>query len=445
MDFVPNQQKQITEMLQEIGILSIDELFTAIPQELKHLAPPIDDGMSEAEVLLHLEAIANQNSYSQFDSYLGAGAYMHHIPALVSAITSRSEFLTSYTPYQSEVSQGNLQATFEYQSSIAALTAMEVANASVYDGANACAEAVLMALRIHKDKEKKKVLVAASLHPSYLAVVKQYLSGLDVELIYLPFNAMGRIDEQVLLNAITNDTAGVLIQSPNFFGILEDMPILTQHAHTNDALLIACGNPLAYGLFTPPGEYGADIAVGDCQPLGISLQFGGPYAGYMACKQAYVRQLPGRLVGKTVDTKGAAGFVLTLQTREQYIRREKATSNICTNQALAALAALITISWYGPKGMHQWALTNYQRAHFLQSQLIEIGFSAWTSPFFNEFVFKLPCSTDKALTHFRKHHIEPGLALERFYPKLKDHLLIAVTELKSLAQLEKFVEVAKAL
>jgi glycine dehydrogenase subunit 1 len=428
MDFVSNQDVQIKEMLRSIGVDSIEALFTSIPPSLFHNKPLNDDGLSEAESLTLFEQIGKENTFSQFDSYLGGGAYQHYIPALVGAITSRSEFLTAYTPYQAEISQGLLQVTFEFQSAIAALTGLDAANASVYDGASACAEAVLMALRVHKDR--KCIAVSSGLNPLYKAVIEQYLAGFEIEIVPLE------------KSKDRTDIACVIAQSPNFFGVIEDMPGLTTEAHAKGALFIACGNPLAYGLLIPPGEYGADIAVGDCQPLGLNLNFGGPYAGYMACKSELIRQLPGRIVGQTVDSKGQKGFVLTLQAREQHIRREKATSNICTNQALAALAALVTMLWYGPVGLNKLALTNYSRAHYLSCVLENLpGFSVLHSHF-NEFTLKLPCKVEIAEAHFRKHNIEPGIALNRFYPEMDQHLLVAVTELKSLEQLKKYAIVA---
>lgn len=429
MDFVSNKARQNKEMLEEIGLSSIDELYAAIPRRLVHPSPINDDGLSEYETLQLMENIGAENTFSSFDSYLGAGAYAHYVPALVGAISSRSEFLTAYTPYQPEVSQGMLQVIFEFQSAIAAITRMPVANASVYDGASACAEAVLMALRFRIDR--KKIAISEGLHPNYRKVIEQYLGGLEVEIHPL--------------NELNHDFACVLVQSPNFFGTIEKMEDLAKQAHGHGALFIACGNPLSYGLLKPPGEYGADIAVGDCQPFGLNLNYGGPYVGYMACKKELVRQLPGRIVGETVDVNGNKGFVLTLQAREQHIRREKATSNICTNQALAALSSLVAIFWYGPVGMKKLALTNYQRANYLSSQLEKLpGFSV-NHPHFNEFTLSLPCSVDRALAHFRSAMIEPGVPLNQFYPNLDRQLVVAVTELKTLKQLQRYVKIAETL
>lgn len=431
MDFVPNTEFQNKEMLKAIGHESMDDLFSSIPKSLLHKRPDHDDGLSEFEVASLMEQIGNKNTFPSFESYLGAGAYSHYIPSLVSMVTSRSEFLTSYTPYQPEVSQGYLQAIFEFQSAIAALTALDAANASVYDGASACAEAILMALRINKGKNS--VALSSGLHPTYRGTIELYLSGLDVEI-----HTYEDLEE-------AHDLACILVQSPNFFGVMEDMPTLAKKAKVSGALFIACGNPLSYGLFAPPGEYGADIACGDCQPLGLALNFGGPYAGYMACKQEFVRQLPGRIVGQTIDKNGEMGFVLTLQAREQHIRREKATSNICTNQALAALASLVTMLWYGPIGLKKLALQNYQKAHYLSHELEKIAGFSVSRPHFNEFTLKIPGSLDKALAAFRKHKIEPGLPLNRFFPHLDQHLLVAVTEIKSLESMQKYLEIAREL
>lgn len=436
MDFVSNQTKQQEEMLKIMGVSSIQELFSEIPSVLFQKGLKADDGLSEYETLNCLKALSEENTYVKFDSYLGAGAYSHYIPALVNAITSRSEFLTSYTPYQPEISQGLLQAIFEYQSTIAALTAMDVSNAGVYDGASACGEAVLMALRCNKPKNQ--VVISEGLHPGYLQVVKQYLSSYDCSIVIAPLKKGKTCFEGSLKKA-----ACFLVQSPNFFGVLEDSSLLAKKAQEEKCLYIACGNPISYGLFSPPGEFHADIAVGDCQPLGIPLEFGGPYAGYMACKSDYMRQLPGRIVGETVDAEGKRGFVLTLQAREQHIRREKATSNICTNQALTTLAFLVASLWYGPQGLKALALTNYKRAHYLGTELAKIkGFSVM-EPYFNEFTLELPCEVEKATARFREEGILPGLPLKRFFPKWGRHLLVSVTELKSLKQLDQFIQIAK--
>lgn len=439
MDFISNKEAQNQEMLAAIGVQSIEELFQAIPQKLKIRAPENDDGLSEYDVLRLMEQLASKNTFSQYTSYLGAGAYEHHVPALVGAVTSKSEFLTSYTPYQAEASQGMLQLIFEFQSAICALTGLDVANASLYDGASACGEALLMTLRLHK--ERNKILIASTVHPHYRGVVTQYLESHKTEIVIIPVKSDGQIDRDFIKQHLDDQTAGILIQSPNFFGIIEDIKSITALAKSKECTTILCANLLSYGLYATPGELNVDIAVGDCQPFGLPLNYGGPYVGYMACKQDLVRQMPGRIVGETLDTKGKRGFVLTLQAREQHIRREKATSNICTNQALAALACLVGMLWYGKQGIPKLALTNYQRAQYLQNQLQLPTLSG--ARIFNEFAVKFSQPISKVLDHFRRHGIEPGLDLGRYYPQFKDYLLVAVTETKSQEQLDQFAALAK--
>jgi len=445
MDFIPNKEFQVQEMLKAIGVASIEELFRDIPQNLRRKSPVVDDGLSEREGMLLMEDLAAKNTFPHFVNYLGGGAYEHHVPALVNAICSKSEFLTSYTPYQAEASQGMLQAIFEYQSAICALTGMDVSNASLYDGATACAEAVLMALRLVKDR--KKIIIAHSLHPHYRAVVEQYLSTHDVDVQWIPFEEDGSCSPAAISSLIDNQTVAVLLQYPNFFGVLDDIKSIAAKAKAYGALTIISANPLVYGLYASAAEIGADIAIGDVQPFGLPLHFGGPYVGYIACRQEFVRQMPGRIVGETVDSEGKRGFVLTLQAREQHIRREKATSNICTNQALAALASLVAILWYGKKGIKQLALTNYQRASYLKQQLCSLpGIKVMgQNPMFNEFAVSFPVPIQDVYTYFRSQGVEPGIDLGQFYPELTGYLLIAVTETKSLEQLEHYVKIAKSL
>lgn len=445
MDFISNKEPQIKEMLKAIGVNSIDDLFTAIPAHLRKPRPPEDNGLSEFEGIKLMESLAAKNRFPQLESYLGAGAYEHHIPALAGAICSKSEFLTAYTPYQAEASQGNLQTIFEYQTALCALTGLDASNASLYDGASACAEGLLMALRCQK--ERNKVLIAENVHPHYRAVVQQYLCHPEISVKIIPIAANGMLDQQRLSEALDDSVAGVLLQYPNFFGGIDQISAISSKIKSAGALTVLCANPLVYGLFASAGELGADIAVGDCQPLGLSLNYGGPYVGYITCRTELVRQLPGRLVGKTVDSKGRPGFVLTLQAREQHIRREKATSNICTNQALAALAVLVTLLWYGKEGIHKLALTNYQRAAYLKERLEAITEPSpfAKNPFFNEFVIKFPGSSKEVQQHFRAHGIEPGLSLSRFYPHLEGHFLVAVTETKNQQQLDHYIEVSRKL
>ncbi|MBA2727339.1 MAG: aminomethyl-transferring glycine dehydrogenase subunit GcvPA [Parachlamydiaceae bacterium] len=443
MDFISNQEPQIKEMLKVIGVNNIEELFSAIPKQLILPRPAVDDGLSEYEGLQLMQSLAEKNRYASFENYLGAGAYEHHVPSIVGAICSKSEFLTSYTPYQAETSQGMLQAIFEFQSAIAALTGMDVSNASLYDGASTCGEAVLMAMRVHKTRQK--ILVADTLHPHYKDVLDQYLSSHDLIVEVIPRNAAGKIDIYHLKCLLDSNTAAVLLQSPNFLGLMEDIKPLSAAIKESGALLILCANPLSYGIFASAGDLGADIAIGDCQPFGLPLQFGGPYAGYLSCRQEFVRQMPGRLIGETLDTEGRRGFVLTMQAREQHIRREKATSNICTNQALAALASLIAMLWYGKEGLPELALTNFQRASYLKAGLTAIprvkALSAGT--IFNEFAVSFSKPVDDVQAEFRAKGIEPGVALGRFYPDLQDYLLVAVTETKSQQQLDRYIQTAR--
>jgi glycine dehydrogenase subunit 1 len=445
MDFISNKEPQIREMLKAVGVNSIDELFADIPQKLRLPAPKQDDGLSEYEGLRLMEQIAAKNSYPNFENYLGAGAYEHHVPALVGAVCSKSEFLSSYTPYQAEASQGMLQVIFEYQSAICALTGLDVSNASLYDGASACAEAMLMSLRLQKDR--RQVVVAETLHPHYREVVRQYLDSHHTEIQWVPFKNDGLLDLDKFYAMVDERTAAVLLPYPNFFGVVDEIKKMSAHAKAKGALSVICANPLVYGLYASAKEIGADIAVGDCQPFGLPLMFGGPYVGYISCRHEFLRQLPGRIAGETVDTQGRRGFVLTLQTREQNIRREKATSNICTNQALAALAVLVSILWYGKQGLHQLALTNYQRTAYLKEQLEKIpGVQLMgQAPFFNEFAYRLPISVENVQKAFRAEGIEPGVDLGKYYPQLNGFLLAAVTETKSQEQLDRYARIIKKL
>jgi glycine dehydrogenase subunit 1 len=441
MDFISNKKRQADEMLKKIGLSSIEDLFQAVPSAIR--CPPIitDDGLSEFEGVKLMESLAAKNLFGQLDSYMGAGAYEHHIPAIVGPICQKSEFLTSYTPYQPEASQGMLQVIFEFQSAICALTGMECSNASLYDAASACAEALLMALRIQKNRSK--ILIAGNLHPHYRGVVDLYLKSLDVNVVTIPTTPEGNL----MPMEIGNDVAGILIQSPNFYGIMESVGPMIQQANEQGAIAILCANPLSFGLYQTPWEQGFDVVVGDTQPFGLPLMYGGPYCGYIACKKEFVRQLPGRLVGETVDSKGKPGFVLTLQAREQHIRREKATSNICSNQALAALASLITILWYGKEGVKKLAETNFQRASYLRKQLSRLpNLRVNTAvPIFNEFVVDFLADPYDVLNAFRDHGIEPGVALDRFHKERKGAFLVAVTETKSKEQLDRYVDAAKNL
>jgi len=445
MDFISNQKAQVNAMLEAIGAGSIEELFASIPQNLKHRAPHRDDGLSESEGVILMEEIAAKNTFSSYESYLGAGAYEHYLPAVIGFICSKSEFLTAYTPYQPEASQGMLQATFEFQSAICALTGMDVSNASLYDGATACAEAMLMALRYQK--ERNKVVIASSLHPHYFSVVKQFLSSHGTLIERIPFDKDGSLDRAKAEALIDDQTSAVLLPYPSFFGVIDEIKQISAKAKACGSLMVVCANPLVYGLYASAEEIGADIAVGDIQPLGLPLQFGGPYCGYMACRQDLVRQMPGRIVGETIDAEGKRGFVLTLQAREQHIRREKATSNICTNQALAALASLVCMLWYGRQGLRELALTNYQRTAYLRHRLGQLPgvVLMGNAPFFNEFALSFGYSGAEAFEHFRHRGIEPGLDLGKYYPEFNGYLLVAVTETKTKGMLDRYIQVASEL
>lgn len=436
MDFISNTEEQQQEMQRALGIDDIQQLFRELPADLLVEAPKVNDGLSEWEGMALMRHLGKKNSAQGYECYLGAGAYEHHVPVLAGAITSKSEFLTAYTPYQAEASQGMLQAIFEFQSAVAALTGLDVANASVYDGASACAEACLMALR--SKKGRRRILVGESLHPHYRAVIDQYLDVADIVTVPMKEGAIQAADVAALID---DQTAAVLLSYPSFFGTVDDLESCFEVASNSGALSIVCANPLCFGLIRSAKEIGADIAVGDLQPLGLPLAFGGPYVGYMACSKALTRQLPGRLVGETIDTDGQRGFVLALQAREQHIRREKATSNICSNQNLAAISSLVTMLWYGPKGLEKLAKTNFQRAAYLQEKLCNLkGVEPLNdASFFNEFAIRLPLPADKVIKEMEKEGILAGIDLGNFYPEYSNCLLVAVTETKNRRSLDRYV------
>lgn len=417
-------------MFQAIGVDGLDDLLAGIPAafRLTDTLKIAGEG-SEQEVRAALESLAAKNTPTGgLDSFLGAGSYRHHIPSIVPHILSRSEFYSSYTPYQAEISQGTLQAIFEYQTLICQLTGMEVANASLYDGASALAEAVLMARRI---SSRPRVLVSSTIHPEYRQVVETYVRNLDLELVELPWSDDGGFDREGLLARLDERTACVLLQTPNYFGVVEDLAGTGEAAHARGALFVTVNTePVALGLLKPPGDFGADIAVGEGQSLGIPMSFGGPSLGLMATRMKYVRKMPGRLVGETVDTGGRRGFVLTLATREQHIRREKATSNICTNQGLCALAAAVTLCTLGREGLRELAELNLKKATQAKALLCEVdGVTArFSGPSFNEFVLETPMDADRLLEQLRARSILGGVAMGRDYPGLEKCLLVTVTE-----------------
>ena len=432
--YVPSTLQERQEMLESIGLSSIDQLFSHIPDELKLKGElNLPSGMSELEVSSAMKKIAAKNVV--FGSiFRGAGAYDHYIPSIVKSVTGKEEFLTAYTPYQAEISQGVLQSIFEYQTMICELTGMDVSNASVYDGATAAAEAVNMCC----ERSRKVVFCSAAAHPDTIAVVKTYCWAAGHELVRLPVKD-GKTDLDAMASQLDKKTSACLyLQSPNFFGQLEEMEKAAEMIHSVGAKLIAGCNPIALGLLKTPAEQGADIAVGEGQPLGMPLSFGGPYLGFMAATQAMMRKLPGRIVGETVDVDGKRAFVLTLQAREQHIRREKASSNICSNQALCALTASVYLATVGPDGLKQAASLCYQKAHYLAQQLCSIpGVSLrYSGTFFHEFVTDQKDS-DKLLSALEQQGILGG------YPLADGGILWCATEKNTKEEMDRVVEIIR--
>ena len=413
------------DMLKEIGLSSIDELFAQIDPKICFEKLNLSDGISEQEVQKKLSELAAKNT-SKNISFLGGGVYNRYVPACIQNIAQRTEFITSYTPYQPEVSQGTLQAVFDYQTLICNLTGMDAANASVYDGASACAEAVLMAARLTR---KTEVLVSEALNPESKAVLETYCYGEGLNISYLQGNEN------------FDDYACVLAQNPNYFGELEPMALFEKVAESK-AKLIVCIDPITPAVLKSPAEYGADIVVGDFQPLGLSMNFGGPHGGFVACKKAYLRQLPGRVVGLTTDKDGREAFTLTLQTREQHIRREKATSNICTNNALCALAATIYLSVLGTSGLREVANISIQRTHYMAEKLAWIqGISLISDKFLYEFVIKLEGITSEEFIKKLAHKgIFIGIDLSEKFKNMKNHILICVTEMNTPEDIDKTIK-----
>lgn len=429
-----------SEMLEAIGVPDIDALFAQIPEEARlkrdlNLPP----GLAEQDVVSLCAGMAGRNkSFYDLTCFLGAGAYDHYIPAVVDSVISRSEFLTAYTPYQPEVSQGVLQSIFEYQSLITSLTGMDISNASLYDGATAIGEAVIMAMSINN---RKKAIVSNAVHPNYRQVLRTYVAGFDIEVVESPYTA-GVTDVGQLKNMLDETVSCVVVQYPNFFGSIEPLQALADAVHAAGALLIVSVDPISLGLLTPPGAYGADIVVGEGQPLGISAGFGGPFLGLFACRKEYMWKMPGRVVGETVDADGNRAFTLTLQTREQHIRREKATSNICTNQALIALAATVYLSALGKNGLRQVAELSFQKAHYAQKEICSrAGYSVpWQVPFFKEFVIKCDKPVAEINEKLLENGILGGLDLGKYYPELENHVLLCVTERRRKDEIDRLVE-----
>ncbi len=441
MIYIPHTTDERRHMLDTIGVASLAELFSDVPAA--HRFPDLDlpTPLTEMEILRELETLSARNvNANTTPTYLGAGAYRHWVPSVVDYVISRGEFATAYTPYQAEVSQGTLQAIFEYQSLICDLTGMEVANASHYDGATATAEAVIQALNVFRNR-RTKVLIAPTLHPHYRAVVRTYTQGMDIE---VTGDADPTTSVTDLVAQVDDNTACVIVQSPNFLGQIETLDGLADAIHERDAktLLVVATNPISLGLLKPPGAYDADIVLGEGQPLGLGLNFGGPYLGFYATKQTYVRQMAGRLVGKTVDADGATGYVMTLTTREQHIRRDKATSNICSNQGLMALAATVYLSTLGKQGLRRVAELNYHTAHYAAAQIRALdGYAVDTAkPFFNEFVVTCPAPVAEVNARLLSDcGILGGYDLGRDYDGWDHKMLVAVTEMAARAEIDAFV------
>ncbi len=440
--FIPHTDEDREAMLHTIGVARLEDLFQVIPAQHRFPDLNLPPALTEMEVMAEMRQISNVNETTQdLVSFLGAGAYNHYIPPAVDSILRRSEFYTAYTPYQPEISQGTLQAIFDYQSLITALTDMDVSNASHYDGATAVAEAVSLAIAQFRGK-RCKVVVSPGLHPHYRGVVRTYNHGSSVSVVGDEDTDPAAGPEAILKHVDAN-TALVIVQYPDFFGRVYDLTNLAKEIHAVGALLAVAINPIALGLLTPPGQFGADIVVGEGQPLGIPLSFGGPYLGIFATKQEYVRKMAGRLVGETMDNRGQRAYVLTLTAREQHIRREKATSNICTNQGLKALAATTYMSLLGKQGLREVAELCYHRAHYAASQIAALnGYRLWSAaPFFNEFVIETPGPVAEINEHLLEHDILGGYDLSQDYPALKNHMLLAVTEMNSRDEIDLLVDV----
>lgn len=443
MTYIPHSPKERDAMLAAIGVKSLEDLFKDIPA--KHRFPKLDlpPALTEMEAAAELGelSIGNENVRTDLVSFLGAGAYNHYIPAAVNHILLRGEFYTAYTPYQPEISQGTLQAIFEYQSLICALTGMEVSNASHYDGATAVAEAANMAYAQFRGK-RNKVVISPSVHPQYRAVLRTYVQDMGLTIEGDTLSADQIPNPQSLITLIDENTALVIVQYPDFFGRVYDFTKLIELAHGKGALVCVAANPTALALFKTPGEMGADIVVGEGQPLGIPLSFGGPYLGFFTTRKQYIHKMAGRLVGETVDNRGQRAFVLTLTAREQHIKRERAISNICSNQGLLALAAAVYLSLLGQTGLRQVAELCYHKAHYAAEKISQVkGYSiCFDAPFFHEFSVCCPKPVAEINNHLLEHGFLGGYDLGQDYPSLKDHMLLAVTEMNTKDEIDVLVD-----
>jgi len=450
MSYVPHTDVDRRAMLQAIGVESVEELFADIPAHVRFPRLDLPAPMSELEVVRLMRELAGQNAdLERYACFLGAGAYRHFVPAVVDHILSRGEFYTAYTPYQPEVSQGTLTAIYEYQSLVCRLTGMEVANASMYDGSTSLAEAALMAARVTR---RDKIVVSRAVHPEYRAVVRTYTQGVGLDIVEAGYRPPGIQDSGVTdldqtRRLVDSETAAVIVQYPNFFGCLEELGELVEIAHGAGALLVVSADPIALGLLKPPGEFGADIVTGEGQALGNPLSFGGPYLGLFATRMEYVRQMPGRVIGRTTDTQGRRGFVMTLQTREQHIRREKATSNICTNEALVALAATVYLAAMGKGGLRRAAELCYHRAHYAAGRVAGLeGYQLpFEAPFFKEFAVRLPGPAAQINRHLFDRQIVGGYDLSHDYPELGHAMLLCVTEMNPKEEIDRLVEALRKL
>jgi glycine dehydrogenase subunit 1 len=436
--YIPITDADRAAMLQRIGVHSLQDLFADVPQDALHPPIHLPSALSEMDLMRTLRGMADQNAHAGAYAYfIGAGAYNHFVPATVPHLIFRAEFFTAYTPYQPEISQGTLQTIFEYQSMICDLTGMDAANASHYDGATAAAEAAVMA--INSVKNGNKIIVSPTLHPHYRETMRTYLQGQNIPIV-------GDEDVSLSLDAVLDkhldpETAGVLVANPDFLGNARDLEPIAERVHAAGALLIVSAYPIALGMYQPPGAYGADIVIGEGQSLGNALGFGGPYLGIFACKEKYVRRMAGRLVGQTTDTKGRRGFVLTLQAREQHIRREKATSNICTNEALNALAACVYLATLGKQGLRRVAELCYHKAHYAANEIAKLdGYRVLTNEFFNEFVVECPKPAAEINRALYQQKIIGGYDLSNDYPHLKNAMLLAVTEMNTREQIDTLVQ-----
>ena len=437
--YVPTTIQEREEMLKVVGVKTMDDLFSDIPEDLRLKAGlSLHDGMSEIEVRREFSRLSKMNN-TDLAIFRGAGAYHHYIPSVVPQLVARSEFYTAYTPYQAEMSQGMLQSIFEYQTFICRITGMDISNASVYDGATAAAEAMSMMYQIGR-KKKKTVLLSQGLHPEVIQTVKTYAHCLGIEVVIIPLDKNGTTDIDAI-KAATDDASGIIVQSPNFYGCIENMQAVGEAIHAKGGIFTAYVNPITLGALKKPSEYDADIAIGDAQPLGMPLSFGGPYAGFMACKGAYTRMLPGRITGQTQDAEGNRAYVLTLQAREQHIKRQLASSNICSNQMLCAITASIYLACMGPEGMKEVAEQNIQKAHYLadgltQSKNVKLRYN---TPFFNEFVIDTDKNPEVINAVLKSKGFMGGLPLARLNPDDKTGMLWCATELNSRQEMDELI------